>query len=511
MVIALVIGILLYRWLEDRHEKNEKDVAERELRVRLDENWSTLLTSDYVGSLSEMPEQWKSGIVPKTSDTGIVLDQQLQSMAEQIKQKPACASCRTREHSVKDELYKFMEQKVAPFFMARDQMYTNHLLKNPSMKVTRPEYPSVQTDASVSIQKIRTIRLTDLIWPKNTTPLFQQVMYLQRDLDDMFKNSYNQRFMLRIMNAQFAAWNDWVVNTLPTLRLPEFFKQNTSDVFELYRQAAEVHWYYDRVLKGIAKEAGATWIPSPLKNIFRVLEKAERVKHSNDDSMFFDCSAIFDIVRGTLVCDTLGDVQGGVLRAVRALVDSIYFQVVRVKDRFNKPTSACWRDVLINGRMVSPDRNFQSLILEVQIHEKQLREERKNVGGHYMYQRHRALFEACEVACGRELVTAMLKDLHIPLEEERNSERLQRTFTMSMDSLSLSSALPNSMIPPSPAGQEPQRTSATDARREIEMCETLLEMSSESLRSSTNQLSTDSITISPFNSPITERKEPVGE
>merc|ERR1711934_474727 len=52
-----------------------------------------------------------------------------------------------------------------------------------------------------------------------------------------------------------------------------------------------------------------------------------------------------------------------------------------------------------------------SHIVEVQLHQKDLREERMNVGGHFIYQRHRALFEACEKACGDD-AGAKLADLH---------------------------------------------------------------------------------------------------
>jgi len=478
VAVILLIAKLLYRRFKALKKKNEKERADRELKARLDENWSTLLQSECVGSLSEMPEQWKSGIVPKYSDTGKKLDKELQRMAEQIKQNSTRCTCRgTRADGLHDTLYKFLERDVAPFFAERDQMYTDYLLKHPSLKFKKSESKS----GKALLRRSRTMLIKDLNWPENTTPLFQQVMYLQRDLDDMFKNSYNQRFMLRVMNANMATWNDWAMNDLPALRLAksEDLKQNTSDLFELYSQAVDMKSYYDSVLKHIAKQAGAEWHPSPLKKIFRILEKAGRVKQSNDDSVYFDCSRIFDIVRGTLICDSLGDMQGGVLCAVRTLIESKKFNVVRVKDRFNKPTHAGWRDVLINGRMVSPKHNFQSLILEVQIHEKELRDERKTVGGHYMYERHRALFEACGVACGSEVVERMLEDLHIPLAPERNHERLQRTFAKSV----------SSMIMRENSGVESGDTPQMETKREIE----LPPLPPNSLQSTRNQVSVDII------------------
>jgi len=122
-----------------------------------------------------------------------------------------------------------------------------------------------------------------------------------------------------------------------------------------------------------------------------------------------------------------GDVDAGVLRGVRTLCESTWFEVLRVKDRFNNPTSACWRDVLINGRMVSRNGMIQSHIVEVQFHQKDLREERMMVGGHFIYERHRALFESCEFVFG-ENAGKMLAQLHSDLNNKAREERLSNTF-----------------------------------------------------------------------------------
>ena len=247
-------------------------------------------------------------------------------------------------------------------------------------------------------------------WPENTTPLFRQIMFLLRDLDDLFKASYNQRFYLRIMDNEFQEWSDWISTEFPKL-MPSsvVLKQNTPCVFELYRQAAQLHSYYDHVFASIARATKAQWIPAPLKKIFRILEKADH-QHVEDHTTF-DCSRIFDVVRGTLVYDTLSGNDGGVLCGVRAVFASKKFQVVRLKDRFTYPTSACWRDVLLNGRMISGDGTVHPHLVEVQFHQRDLREERMNVGGHFIYERHRALFEACESACGNE-AGDMLEEMH---------------------------------------------------------------------------------------------------
>jgi len=172
--------------------------------------------------------------------------------------------------------------------------------------------------------------------------------------------------------------------------------------FDLYCQAAQAHSYYNKVCRRIAKQTKAEWHPGPLKKMFRILEKAEHVQSDDDDRLSFDCSKILDIVRGTLIYDTLGDEEGGVLCGIRALFDCTELQIIRVKDRFSNPTSAGWRDVLLNARMVLSNGLVLPHIVEVQLHQRDLREERMNVGGHYIYERHRALFEACEMVYGDE-------------------------------------------------------------------------------------------------------------
>ena len=379
-----------------------------------------LLASKRVNNLSHMPHEWKSGIVPRSSETGQELDMQLQYLARRIEtiatQLPCCGGHERRSLlAVKASLYNVIDKKIAPFFASRDQMYRAYLLKDGSTggKTAQPETPHEDSGARLMLFGPRT---TFPKWPANITPLFKQVMYLLRDLDRMFEASYNQRFQLRVMPEELAAWTKWVTTELPK-RMPHgmILTQTTSDLFEVYREAAEVHAYYNAVLKRIAKETGAEWRPAPLKKIFRICEKAEHKKHTHEeDSIFFECSKIFDIVRGTLVYDKLGDEDGGVLRGVRTLFDCTQFQVIRIKDRFTNPTSACWRDVLINGRMKALDGNLQPHIVEVQFHHKDLREERMNVGGHYIYERHRALFEACEEACGDEASEILQNLSYVP-------------------------------------------------------------------------------------------------
>ena len=404
------------RWLENRQQILKELKAKRLLRERLVKNWTELLKSDWVGGLSHMPEDWKSGIVPVRSKTGEALNMQLQKLAKKIEIVSTnwhCYGGQRRRLALKSKLSNLMAMEVAPFFESRDQMYVSNLTTKTTGAKT--EGVEIKTAGPTSRSKRR---MTEGIrpWPEKSNALTRQIMFLLRELDNMFKASYNQRYDLRILQDERTAYQQWMENQLPQLMPHKFvLAQNTSHIFELFCQAAKVHSYYNSVCKHIAKETKAEWHAAPLKKIFRILEKAEHVQLNDGGSVQFNCSNIFDIVRGTLVYDKLGDVDGGVLRGIRTLFQCPQLQIIRVKDRFNNPTSACWRDVLCNARMVSSQGNIISHIVEIQLHQRDLRDERMNVGGHFIYERHRALFEACETAFGDE-ASEKLKDLHANCE-----------------------------------------------------------------------------------------------
>ena len=408
----------------------KKRIAKQKERMhsRLLQNWSALLSSDRVDELSQMPEDWRTGIVPCRSKVGSVLRQDMQEIGNQVERISvghfSCCGDKWEEHQVhelKISIEDFMQNEVAVFFAERHKMYRLRLLEDANSKGR--ESKNKWRRASVSITGPRARASSALAsWPKNTTPLFKQVMFLLRDLDDMFKASYNQRFNLRVMNSEVQAWTYWTQNEYPKFVAKDaVLLQNTPDIFNLYRQAAEVHAYYDSVMAKIAKATKAEWIPSPLKKMFRILEKAKLERKG--DRVDFDCSEIFDVVRGTLIYDTLGDSNGGLMRGVCAVVSSNKFQVVRMKDRFTNPTSACWRDVLLNGRMILNTGTIIPHVVEVQFHQRDLREERLNVGGHFIYERHRALFEACDIACG-SAAGAKLKELHSGSTDAERTARL---------------------------------------------------------------------------------------
>ena len=412
VIPLIVVGIFCFlKHKVKKRKKMRKMHSERSrLLELLEKNWQNSLTAKGVNGLGMMPEKWKSAIIPKKSVQGAELNERLVNFAEQITH-----TAPGKRSELRNQFQQFIAQEVAPFFASRVEMYTSLLV--PHAKST----PTTEFDENS-------------LWTPNTSPLFRQIMSLLYDLDNMFKRSYQQRFDLRVV-GEMGKWNQWALYQTP-MPLGVALKQSTSDLFRLYLEAEKVHSSYNAFFKRLAKQTGADWVPSSLKKIFRILEKAvlqkaekaeearileQKSEPVNPDSVDsaadsgtedVDCSKVFDIVRGTLVYASLAEGPNSLLRGVRAIYACKEFQVLRLKDRFNNPTSACWRDVLLNGRMVDSNGTVQSHIVEVQLHHRDLRRERVTVAGHVIYERHRALLEACELACGSQATQNMLSKIH---------------------------------------------------------------------------------------------------
>ena len=134
-----------------------------------------------------------------------------------------------------------MDREVTEFFTRRDEMYRRFLLHDGPHTV----------EPSLFKYKVP--------WPENTTPLFRQIMFLIATLDSMFKNSYIQRFKLCVKHTGMPAWTAWVETQLPKLmRHDTVMTQTTSNLFDLYLQAAKVHKYYIAFFERLAKETKAT-------------------------------------------------------------------------------------------------------------------------------------------------------------------------------------------------------------------------------------------------------------
>ena len=437
MVVIVLLALMTvgsYCFVKHRLKKRTKIKRLRSNKTRLldrlERNWKKSLERQGVNGLDEMPAEWRHAIIPKESQEGKELAEQLLVMAKQI--LAATNASPVKRSQLRNRVGDYIARHMAPFLAYRSQLYRDKLRTDPT-----------------STPKTK----------GGTTRLFKQIILLLFDLDNMFKRSYEQRFDLRVV-SEMGKWNEWAQQ-----RHSEsgaiVLKQSTSNLFDLYCQAAQVHAYYNAVFRRLAKKTGAEWVPASLKKIFRILEKAVKQKaeshmlalktiseepdsvlseepgsvrsdepdsasDEDDKAEYFDCCRVLDIVRGTLVYKSLAEGTNCLLGGIRALYDSKEFQVLRLKDRFNNPTSACWRDVLVNGRMVANNGTVLPHIVEVQFHHKDLRQERLMVAGHVIYERHRALLEACELACGSELTMKIMERIHMHMRTRRRSRTLDQ-------------------------------------------------------------------------------------
>merc|ERR1711937_335071 len=102
-------------------------------------------------------------------------------------------------------------------------MYRRELVHDPESQT--PKSKSDRKPATEkNVQKSRTrkgskARMSEgeRPWPNNSNALFRQIMLLLRDLDNMFKASYNQRYDLRILYEDREAYAEWMKQQLPQL------------------------------------------------------------------------------------------------------------------------------------------------------------------------------------------------------------------------------------------------------------------------------------------------------
>lgn len=142
-------------------------------------------------------------------------------------------------------------------------------------------------------------------------------------------------------------------------------------------------------LKALAKATegvGARTVVGPLKSEKRMLEKAL-------DDYGGNVAEIKDAVRGTIAVDTVASLDS----AIASLHSN--FDVVREKNRFEKPTADGYRDYLANVKLSN------GMVGEVQIHLKPLLEAKNNYG--------HAAYEKMRTAVARHLPTAAVTALSV--------------------------------------------------------------------------------------------------
>jgi ppGpp synthetase/RelA/SpoT-type nucleotidyltranferase len=170
--------------------------------------------------------------------------------------------------------------------------------------------------------------------------------------------------------------------------------QSHETVNELYQDAVLSKPIFDRKLNGIGKSAGVEVVTSKLKAQGRSDKKIR-------SKLLGDPTALTDIVRGTIICDSMEQV-----RKVKAAITA-WFPDYRFNDRFEKPKVNGYRDlqavVLIEPRKRHGGINHWA---EIQVQLRSLYDAKKK-SGDSIYQRWRDLEEA---------------GVHSPLSDEQKAE-----------------------------------------------------------------------------------------
>jgi hypothetical protein len=141
---------------------------------------------------------------------------------------------------------------------------------------------------------------------------------------------------------------------------------------------------FDRALERAAGRAGGEAVLAPVKLLPRAAQRM-MLDHGGD------ASKAKDLLRGTVVVDTINDIP----KAMAAIGQ--HFEVLDVKDRFTKPTSSGYRDVLINVRAPG------GMTAEIQIHTPETHAARDLA--HKVYTEQRSL-EAAGVTTGPRVEAA---------------------------------------------------------------------------------------------------------
>jgi tetratricopeptide (TPR) repeat protein len=172
-------------------------------------------------------------------------------------------------------------------------------------------------------------------------------------------------------------------------------------VEDLYRVAEAVHEKFDAFLQNIASTAGVNVKLAPLKGKLRAEEKGYQ------DYVDRECPDggpvvgwVFDIVRGTLLCDSAEQIEAVVKLFV---ADTRVTVVITFKNRFKNPTPNGYCDMLF--QIVFCDDGI-SHVCEVQVHLRQIKEYEAEHKSHEAYDYFRVFFDG-----SMNTVAARLEDM----------------------------------------------------------------------------------------------------
>jgi hypothetical protein len=189
-----------------------------------------------------------------------------------------------------------------------------------------------------------------------------------------------------------------LVSDCAKLKRPQVQSCNT--ISDLYRTAEAVAKRYNKLLRSVGDKIGAIFHKAPRKGLTRITEKLGLTPGANN----WKPERVTDVVRGAIECKDFTTMINA-LRMFRDLDTGLCVTgetggiaekicITRAKDRFGKPTSGGWADIMLNFHF-EDDEGVH--ICEVQLVHSQMFTMRKNMGAHKTYSVFRAALELLEM------------------------------------------------------------------------------------------------------------------
>lgn len=176
-------------------------------------------------------------------------------------------------------------------------------------------------------------------------------------------------------------------------------RQPSNNLDELYKQAEDADKELRKLATEIAKQTQGEPVLVRLKSRQRAAEKVNADYGG-------DASRVLDISRATIKFDTIDDLY----KALAKIDSSPNIKIIRMKDRFLKPGSDGYRDLLLNLKMPN------GFITELQLHLKQILAVKKE--GHKIYTGMQAIDRKVETE-KRDFTAAELEQKKRLMEESK--------------------------------------------------------------------------------------------
>jgi len=305
-----------------------------------------------------------------------ILDQWM-ALSEQISKETGKSEGELRE------LYNMVEKQDMPIWLEQ--------MKGLSPKQQAEMLHMFRTELKVMIRDLMTdtnskevLYLRDLaVYGDRNGPLFADLM-----AKAMKKNGGNEEAAYKsiVESAQRSNSdvNKGITGNESGLKgpTPATGLQSSNDLATLYAQAAEADPILKSITSAIASETGGQpMFPPGLKGKERAMEKIAGEYGG-------DASRIVDLSRASIVYDSFDALKAG-LAALEGKVE-----IVKTKDRFDKPTASGYRDITLNVKI-------NGHVCELQLHLKQIMEVKQGKG-HELYEKSRAIEAKAQIE-GRDL------------------------------------------------------------------------------------------------------------